>query len=478
MKRLLKFLAYTILSIVVLCFVVLMVGLLYERWDLRYLRLKSFEPHTFDSYILKNVKVIPMTSDTILDNMSVYIENGKIKSISPTELNVTDDIYDCKGQYLMPGLNDMHVHVWDEYELGLYLANGVTGVRNLWGLPMHLRMKNAILNKKILGPHFLTTGPKLTGSEFIGSDNLQLFSPQEGKDKVNDYHDRGYDYIKTYYGLEQEVFDAIIEECEKLDMDIIAHPSQKVDYAFHFNEQIKSVEHAEDIVQQALNYKLDTLGLEQLIEKMQGIPHLSFCPTLIVYYNIYKILNNEDILDDPSLQFMNPLIRMVDSQSQIDRWHSSMARNAAIKKQIRDQHEFHMFAIRKLYESGVNLISGSDAGIGVTTPGFSLIEELKLYGEAGLNNYEALQTATVNVSKVHDEFEDYGSIEVGKVANLLLLESNPLDNLEALENPVYVIVNGVMVDRNRQKKFKEKATSRKNLIATGIRYLENEIIEK
>jgi hypothetical protein len=167
---------------------------------------------------------------------------------------------------------------------------------------MHLRMKKEISSDKIFAPIFFTTGPKLTGPEFTGDDNLQFYSKEDAIKKVKNYKARGYDFIKTYDGLPKEIFDALIEQAKFSEMDIVSHPSHKVPFSHHFNSQITTIEHAEDIVQQPLNYQLDTLKLNQVVEEFSLSAKTSFCPTLIVYYNIYNMITNDDILTSKEME--------------------------------------------------------------------------------------------------------------------------------------------------------------------------------
>jgi len=372
----------------------------------------------------------------------------------------------------------MHVHVWDRYELGLYLSNGVTAIRNLWGMPMHLRIKEAVNNDEIISPLFFTTGPKLTGPEFIGDDNLNLTSPEEARDKVISYKERGYDFIKTYYGLTEDLYDAVIEQSMISDIDIVAHPSQKVPYSYHFDPQIKSIEHAEEIIQQPLNYQLDTTKLKEVVHDYVKSDHSALSPTLIVYNNIYQMLIDDDILSLERLDYMNPMIRKVDSKAQFDRWYNTKLKDSSIVQAIKNQHDFHINIIKKLHEANVTIICSTDAGIGVTMPGFSIHKELAFYKEAGLSNYEVLKTATINASKTHAIMNKLGSIQEGKVANLILVNENPFLELSTLQKPTNVFVKGRMINRETLDSFEEKAINRSNLIPSAVRYLEHLIIER
>ncbi len=431
-----------------------------------------------NSYLIKNVNVIPMNIDTVLVDKMVYIKEGIIKKVADTIEVDGIEIFDGENKYLTPGLIDMHVHVWDKYELGLYLSNGVTAFRNLWGLPMHLRIKEEVKNGKIISPAFFTTGPKLTGAEFIGEDNLNLTNPKLAKDKVISYKEKGYDFIKTYYGLDKTVFDAIIAQAKETDMDIVAHPSQKVPFSYHLNAQIKSIEHAEEIVQQPLQFHLDTTKLQPIINSISRAKHTKYCPTITVFHNIYQMMMNDAILDSDSLNYMNPLIKMIDSKNQFQRWNTAKTKDPATVGRIKSQHDFHLTIIKKLHEAGVTIICGTDSGIGVTLPGFSMHKELAFYKEAGLSNYQVLRTATVNAAQTHAAMNQLGTIEKGKKANLLLVEKNPLLSLSTLKNPTVVFVNGRKLNKEVLDTFNEKAKARKNLMATALRYVENLIVEK
>jgi hypothetical protein len=473
-KRIIKF----IVIIIGILLISIVVVLLVDTQSTNYLKVENNKSAANNSFLITNVNVIPMNQDTILVDKMVYIKEGIIQEIADN-INVKEvEIIDAENKYLTPGLIDMHVHLWDRHELGLYLSNGVTAVRNLWGMPMHLRLKEDIKNDKIISPMFFTTGPKLTGPDFLGDDNLQLTDSSEAKEKVISYKKRGYDFIKTYYGLTEDLFDAVVEQATISDMDIIAHPSQKVPYSYHFNPQIKSIEHVEDIIQQPLNYKLDTLKLEEVIRDFEKSKHSSFSPTLTVYNNIYQMLIDDQILESEQLQFINPLIKKVDSKAQFERWNTAKQRDSSIVKTIKKQHDFHLKIIRKLHKAGVTFISGTDAGIGVTIPGFSIHQELAFYKEAGFSNYETLKTATINASKTHTIMNNMGTIEVGKIANLIVVDDNPLLDLSVLKKPTTVFIKGRKLNRKTLDNYEKKAKKRNNLIASAFRYLENLIVEK
>ncbi|MCS5490202.1 amidohydrolase family protein [Algoriphagus limi] len=476
--KFIKGIAFGLLGFVGLVLLVLAAILIIDSSKTSYLKVNRVAEAGQDSYLIQNVHVIPMTEDTILMNRDVRIEGGIISEIGQNLDSQRLPILDAQGAYLSPGLMDMHVHVWDEYELGLYLANGVTTVRNLWGLPMHLRMKDNLAKGNLLAPAFFTSGPKLSGPDYPGDDNLQLQSPEQAKQKIISYKERGYDFIKTYNGLTEELFDAILEQAAESEMDLVSHPSALVPYSYHFRDQIKTIEHVEDIVQQPLEFQLDTAKLQGVIDLYTTHPQSALCPTAVVFYNIYRLLTEDDILNQEELAAINPLIRDVDSQAQFDRWQGTKASDPEVVDRIKNQHDFHITIIQKLHENGVNIVCGTDAGIGVTLPGYSIHQELAFYQEAGMSPFEALKTATANPAKVHDFLNQMGTIEEGKLANFILTDSNPLEDLSVLQKPKIVAVNGRKINRETLEGFEDRAKNRKNFLASGLRYAEYILVER
>lgn len=143
--KILKQLLKVFIALFGLILVVLASILMIDSWNTSYLKIKNHPAAAENSYVIKNVNIIPMTSDTVLAHSSIKIVDGKIEQIGQLIDTLNSEVIDAKGAFLSPGLIDMHVHVWDKYELGLYLANGVTTIRNMWGMPQHLRIKRKLI---------------------------------------------------------------------------------------------------------------------------------------------------------------------------------------------------------------------------------------------------------------------------------------------------------------------------------------------
>ena len=465
--------------LILIALIVLTIAVLYvvDTSGASYLKTKNMEAPLSNEYLIKNVNVIPMTKDTVLANKMVHIKAGKIYSVDDIIKEQDLLIIDGQGKFLSPGLIDMHVHVWDRFELGLYLANGVTTVRNLWGVPLHLRIKDEIADGELIGPMFYTSGPKLTGPDDLGDDKVQIQSVEQARELVQDYNKRGYDFIKTYAGITEPLFEAIVEEATSLDLDIVSHPSFQMTYSKNFIDQVATIEHAEDIVQQPLNYQLDSVKLDSVIALMAH-SKVNFSPTLSGFYNIYRMLTEDGLLEDKSIAYINPLFKSVDTEVQIARWQGEKSRDPEVVERIITQHKFHLYIIKKLHEADVNIVCSTDAGIAIGSPGFSIHQELQYYSDAGLNNYEVIKTATVNPTRVHKEFEDMGTIENGKWANLILSDENPLEDLKTLQEPHWVMIKGRILDEKTLDTFKNKAFDRNNMTSTALYWIENLWVER
>ena len=464
----LKKILASIIGLAMLLILISAIILQIDNQKTSYLKIKNQPDLSTNSYVITNVNIVPMTSDTILMNKTIHIVDGIIKNINETSPNTNEFVIDAKGKYLSPGLIDMHTHLWDKYELGLYAANGVTTIRNLLGMPFHLDVKKDINNNKFIGPIMYTASPQFTDATQQGSHRKRIKTPDEARELVKKYKEKGYDYIKTYNQLPKAIFDATIEQSIISNIPIAAHPSFKVDYDYHFNSSISTIEHTEDIFQQPLNYKIDREKLNSVIDGYAK-SNQTHSPTLTVFYNLTEIYNKEEgFLTTEQSGYINPFIKSINKGDY--NFHMSVKTNSKnVAERVNDQHNFHLEIIGKLHKAGVNIVCSTDAGVLNTAAGFSIHQELGFYVEAGMSNYEALKTATVNPTKVYEEYNQFGIVEKGRMANLILSEENPLNDLTMLKTPEWVMIKGRIINKPLMKEFKEKAYKRNNYLSSMIR---------
>lgn len=465
--RVLKRILLGIVILLVLATVLSIVLLKVENDKTSYLKIENQPKLKEDTYLIKNVNVVPMNMDTVLLNTTIRVENGRVEAIGENHDAGDIAVIDANGGYLTPGLIDMHMHLWDKFELGLYLANGVTTVRSLLGMPFHLDVKREVNEGKIIAPLFYTASPQFSGADDTDIMKKPIKDSEEARKLVIEYKKQGYDYIKTYNLLPKDIFDEVLEQASETGIPVISHPSFEVDYDYHFNPLITTVEHTEDIFQQPLNYRIDREKLKSVIDgyALSGQTH---CPTLSVFYNLVEIYNKgEEMQHGEYVKYMNSFV--TDVAGDYERHMEIRESDSTSTKRINEQHKFHLEIVNGLYNAGVNIVCGTDAGIVYTAPGFSIHQELDLYKQAGMSNYDALKTATVNPTKVYDDYKQFGTIEIGKMANFVLSKENPLHDLSTLRNPEWVMVKGRLIDKPLIDEFKEKASDRNNYLATMIR---------
>ncbi|HTE01970.1 MAG TPA: amidohydrolase family protein [Mucilaginibacter sp.] len=409
---------------------------------------------------IKNVNIIPMTLENkIIENVTVVIKDHKILSINK---HVPDhaEIIDGKGKWLIPGLIDMHVHNLADVNFGssyptkganaftntqdfmlLYIANGVTTVFELSARPEHFGERNEIIKGHVTGPR-MALAFLIDGGE--GSGNIAN-SPADGRQSVRIAKAQGYEFIKVYSHLNIETFKAIVDEANKQGMKVVGHiPNAfkgKIEEAFVPNYDM--VAHAEEYAKQTDNFSdQDAKRFAQLAKKNRTW----LTPTLTTIVRIGEQARSLDgIRDLPSLKYVPPLLQ--------SKWLTANNYNkgttpdhVAYLDKIAD---FNIRLVKAFKEAGVPMVAGTDAGTSGVVWGFSLHDEIELLVKAGLTPEEALASATRLPAMWLGIEDKIGTVEVGKYADLVLLDANPLDNISNTRKISGVFVNGRWLDKSR-----------------------------
>ncbi len=419
--------------------------------------------------LIDNVRLVSMAPDApeSRDSMAVLVIEGVIEEIGLAgSLAAPADgmMIDGAGKTLAPGLIDAHVHVWDEAELAGYLAHGVTGVRNMSGMPFHLPLKKRIDEERILGPDFITTGPIINSPGANQQDNHQIVgTTEEARAAVAKQYDQGYRELKVYSNLQREPYDAVMDEAQKRGMRVSGHTPEGVrgegvpyenPFDISFEESLgrfRTIEHVESIVWHGLRDDLDEAAMRELAEKIAASGDV-VTPTLIAHANLVRVAESKGgYLHRPGAVTVNPLYRMLDKGT-FDYWR---AMDPAPREAPRA--DFYLKATKMLHDAGVTLVAGTDAGIFTNIPGSAMTRELELLVEAGLTPYEALRTATVNAGEVLN-FEKTGMIAPGWRANMILVDGDPLSEVSAVETPAAVMIGGRWLDEKKLEELKKGAT--------------------
>ncbi|MAF59166.1 amidohydrolase family protein [Ponticaulis sp.] len=406
--------------------------------------------------LIRNVETVSFDGPepVILKDQFILIEDGRITHVSDNAEGLSAAIViDGAGQTLIPGLTDMHVHVWDEAELGSYLAHGVTTVRNMSGMPFHLQMAERIESGELAGPRLLTTGPILNSSGPNQQINHQIVeTAEEARNAVRWQYEQGFRHLKLYSNLSSEAYRAIREEADALGMTITGHTPEghrytgvplDRDFDITFDSLLEdrflTIEHTESIVWHGLRGFHDADAAQHLAADIaaSGIP---VTPTLLAHHNLYRVASEGDaVLTRAGTEWLNPFVQAMEADVHA-RWLSERP-EPALRNDL-----FYQQMTGYLHEAGVTLVAGSDAGIFTNIPGVSLLEELELLTQSGLSPYEAIQTATVNTARVLQE-PDRACLHDGCIADLVLYACNPVEDLACIRSPHTVMTAGQVFDR-------------------------------
>jgi imidazolonepropionase-like amidohydrolase len=406
-----------------------------------------------------NVNIVPMSGETVIAQQTVIVSNGLIGTIGMVDhvpVPEGDRIVDGTDRFLMPGLAEMHAHVppagSDELErdLALFAANGVTIVRGMLGHPSHLQLRAELLQGDRFGPRLITSGPSLNGRSVNGA--------ADGARQVREQHAAGYDFIKLHPGLDDEEFAAIAAAANELGMQFAGHVPVAVGLDKALRSGMASIDHLDGFMAALMPRNFDASGgygglFDVLLAgdvNTDGIESLArataaagtwIVPTETLVEQLIGEVSADELRSRPEMQYMPPVTvdRWVDAKERQQRERGFSPEVAAQAIRIRRA------LILALREAGAGLLLGSDAPQVFNVPGFSLHRELELMVEAGLTPFEALQAGTVNVARFLGL--KTGVIETGYEADLVMLDSNPLEDISSTRQVHGVMVRGAWYPR-------------------------------
>lgn len=424
--------------------------------------------------MVRDATIVDVATGDLLENQTIEIREGKITNKYAGEANFrAADTVDATGKYVIPGLWDMHVHFRggdslvseNKKLLELYIANGVTTVRDAGGdiTPAILDWKNKIETGSLVGPQIFTSGPKLDGPDARWGGSIELQSAEEVPAAFDSLESLNVDYVKLYdSSISAEVYLAAIEEAEKRELPITGHMPFTVD----FNEAVKAgldaTEHMyyvlkgssseeekiTEAVRQgeygfwpALTEVIETYEEKTAQETYQQMAEAgtAIVPTLHIG-KVLAYLNEEDHSNDEYLKYIPEGIQ----ETYQGRLQSARQQSEAATERRRNLRERFVNMISDIHDADVPVLAGSDSGPynSFVYPGVSLHEELYELVAAGLSPLEALQTSVINGPRFFGVSESYGKVQQGYAADLLLLNSNPLEDIQNTRDIHLVILQG------------------------------------
>lgn len=435
-------------------------------------------------YIIRGASVLTMEQNQASDDWTVVVEEGVITALGLDDSIVAPDgaeVIDGRGKTLLPGLIDMHVHLYDEAELAAFLSHGVTTVRNAGGMPFHLDLQRRLEARTILGPRLLTSGPIINELGGRNANILQVMvdGPDEARAVVRRQHEQGYGSIKIYSNLALDSYAAILEEAKRLHMPVFGHPVEgkpppndpmaKASFDLLLDDELVGLEHMESIVWHALDQEMDDDKARLLARKIAAAG-LAIDPTLIVHHNLTELTRTKGAhLHRDEMEMFNPLVLLFD-QGSLDFWASYGRDNEILLA------EFYRRCVKIFHEEGVVFTVGTDSGAMATLPGSSVTRELELFVRAGLSPIEALKSATVHPARLLGMGDEIGRIRTGYKADLILVSGNPLVDVAAVEHPVGVMRGGIWFDQAEMMELHD--TAKHPSMIRSLRHLIGLLLEK
>ncbi len=413
---------------------------------------------TGEAIAFTNVNVIPMNSDQILENQTVVVKGRTISLVTPADnVSLGNDVQkiDGTGKYLIPGLAEMHGHVpptdppanaprymnmeYVENTLFLYTAAGITTVRGMLGWPNQLELKEKVKSGKLIGPNLYLAGPSFNGNS-IGS-------VEEARQKVIEQEEAGWDLLKIHPGLTLEEYNAMATTANEVGITFGGHVPSDVGLIHAIEMGQETIDHIDGYVAY-----LNSFEEAEREQKMQEIIEITkennvwIVPTQALWETILGSADYDAMKKYDELKYI-PKNLVSGYNSWAERKLSSPNTNV---EEAKEHAALRTKLLAEMNKHGVKILMGTDAPQLYSVPGFSIHRELQHMKEAGMSPYEILVTGTVNVGEYFADknSEAFGTIENGMRADLILVNSNPLEDITYLKDHSGVMVAGSWMSKS------------------------------
>jgi len=400
-----------------------------------------------------NVNVAPMDGERVLEAQMVIVREGKIAAIGHSaQIEIPASAYriDGVGKYLMPGLADMHTHIYYAEDLLPYVANGVTTVLNMGSPSIILQLRQQVASAEILGPTIFASA----FVDGVGNRGWIVRTPEEARTDVRDIKTRGWDFIKVYNSIATDVFNALMDEAKLQGLAVIGHGVRAPGMKGILEAGQVMIAHAEEYIYTHFNNTYDASRIPAAVEMTVRVGAY-LTTTLSAYETILLQWGNPAgraaLLAKPEVKYVHP--------NWLSEWRGS---NRYINNSgtLVSAFEFQKNFIKAFHDAGVPLLLGTDTPtIPGILPGFGIHQDLRNLVSAGLRPYDAIKAGTRNagefIRKYVPNAEPFGTIAVGKRADLILLTANPFSNVENVAKRAGVMVRGRWLSEKKLQQMME-----------------------
>jgi imidazolonepropionase-like amidohydrolase len=412
-----------------------------------------------------DVTVVPMDKEQILPHQTVVVEGGRITKMAPTvSVKVPKGALkiDGKGKFLMPGLADMHVHfirpaapgqfqpstsndyAQENQALALiYVANGVTTVRNMWGHPAITAFGIEVDSGRILGPHIYSTGPVTDGNPPLWQGARIVETREQAEEAARSDKQAGYIAVKVVDRLSKDAYQALVAASREQGLPVVGHVPTAVGLYGAIAARQYSLEHLYGFWQ-ALQPD-DSAALKKSPLELVQQADLKKLPALV------QAIKAADVWNCPTMAVVNHTVRTDDVWLQrmsfvppgiVERYKKAYTVNPDDPRFGPEARALNLAILSALNRGGAHLLLGTDAVKPSVIPGFSLHDELEFFVAAGMTPYEAIRAGTSDAAIFLHQEKELGTVATGHRADLLLVDANPLEDVKNVSKRAGVMVNG------------------------------------
>lgn len=413
---------------------------------------------------IRNVNVVPMDTETVEVDQTVILRDAAIERVGPAKQVVVPPgttVIEGRGKYLVPGLADMHAHLAEpsdppgtaEAELILFLANGVTTIRNMRGFPSHLLLRDKVARGELLGPTIISAGP--------GLDGETAKSPADGEAAVREQKKLGYDLIKVLPGLSLPTYDAIARTARQLNIPFAGHIPPDVGLLHALDAGQQTVEHLDGYLELLKGSK--PIAREEMSEVVRRTVDSGAwnCPTMAVMEANLGLIEEASLLSRPELEYV--------PEAFVKLWLKFRSYGNPPRAVSEALEENRKTLLKALNDAHARILLGTDSPQLFNVPGFSIRREIRLMADAGLKPYDILRSATERAGEYTGH--PCGTIRPGQCADLILLDADPFKDVQNISRLAGVVAQGrwlpsrelqrrLQAIRERPGNYRRQASSR------------------
>jgi imidazolonepropionase-like amidohydrolase len=412
------------------------------------------------SLAITHISVADGTGAPLQRDMTVLVRGTHIAAVGPSATMVVPRdarVIDGSGRYLIPGLWDMHVHltVAGRTSVPLFPVNGVTGVRDMGGdLATIAGYRAEIARGTLLGPRIYRAGPFLDGPKKNALYRVTLKSADDARNAVDSLKRLGVDFLKVHNRVPREAYFAVLAEARTQNLRVAGHLPRGISQSEAALAGQASIEHTESLLEgvhfadstsqrhtSREDFALLSGSAADSLFALFKRSGTSIDPTL-VEYNVFAHIGDARVTNDARLEYVSPELRAYWNRF----FPADTAETIAATAGRREYLRRFMGLVYAMHNAGVPILAGTDVGASYIYPGFSLHDELALLVEAGIPPADVLKAATGGAANFLGISDSVGTVQAGKLADLVIIDGNPLVDIRSTQSIRAVVVNGRVLD--------------------------------